>query len=150
MRINVKMVRSLFGLWLCVLGPWLFGCGRSTLQTATVSGKVTLDGQLFGSGTVVFTPEQGRIATGALASDGSFTLSTYGRQDGAIIGRHQVAVVAVQQSSPGPPVEDRAPTWLIPPHYGNPATSGLCFEVKAGVHNTAQFDLTRSARPAAR
>ena len=50
------------------------------------------------SGSVTFTPissdpskvETGKQASGTINSDGTFILSTYGRFDGAIVGKHSV------------------------------------------------------------
>src|SRR5262245_58302614 len=73
----------------------LVGCGRSGgFETAKVKGVVTLDGKPFtAGGTVVFEPErQGKMAIGSIEADGTFNLTTYKKGDGAIVGRHRVAV----------------------------------------------------------
>lgn len=119
------------------------GCGRGTSDTAPVTGTITLDGQPLTQGTVVFMPEKGLWAKGAIGSDGSFRVAT-ANGDGASIGLNRVTICCVE---PGTGTEDKPAKWLIPPHYGNPATSGLSFDVKAGIDNTARFDLTRSDPP---
>lgn len=121
----------------------LAGCGGNPaqLETAPVSGRVTLDGEPVSTGVVIFTPEQGRAGRAELASDGTYTVGTYGRADGAVVGSHRVAVVAQEGAETGF-VEDAAPVWLVPPHYANPNTSHLEFEVRPDVHNRADFALS--------
>jgi hypothetical protein len=111
---------------------------------ASVEGIVRLDGKPLASGTVRFVPAAGRAATGAIQSDGSFTLGTYGESDGALIGKHQVAVIAYEAAEDGRPAyEVRTTTskFLVPQRYMAVGTSGLTFEVKPG-KNEANFELT--------
>jgi hypothetical protein len=51
------------------------GCGRETIERATVSGKVTLDGQPLSSGQIRFLPtsEQGGPVWSAWIKNGSYT-----------------------------------------------------------------------------
>jgi hypothetical protein len=145
------MTRITFSLLLLAL----LGCGGANqLETAPVSGRVTLDGKPLERGTVTFLPERGRVATGEIQTDGTFTLGTYSERDGAIVGRHRVAVVVVDQAaaealaaaapaSDTDIVEADAPLPLATPaHYADPGNSGLTFEVKAGESNEAVFELT--------
>jgi len=125
------------------------GCGSEQIETAEVSGVVTLDGKPLEQGTVTFTPSAGRGATGQIATDGRFTLSTYDNGDGAIVGTHKIAVIcseeiAGRQSNSESldaglmPAPQRS---LIPAKYTNDSTSGLTFEVKAGQENEAVLNL---------
>lgn len=75
------------------------GCvgGDSRFDTAPVRGKVLCEGQPLTSGTITFTPVveggtavPGKSASGAVGPDGTFVLTTYEPDDGAIIGRHTV------------------------------------------------------------
>lgn len=77
------------------------GCGKSgsEYQVAPVTGKVTFNGEPVPEGTVRFQPVSeaagkagitGKPATGSVGQDGTFTLSTYGEDDGAVIGKHRV------------------------------------------------------------
>lgn len=84
----------------------VLGCGGNH-ATAPVSGKVTAEGTAVTGGTITFVPigdgktPPGKPASGAIQSDGSFKLTTYEPNDGAVVGKHQVSF------SP-PPVESKA------------------------------------------
>ncbi|MBN2296171.1 MAG: hypothetical protein JXM70_27315 [Pirellulales bacterium] len=122
------------------------GCGGTDrLSTAKVSGLVTLDGKPLSKGTVVFTPAAGRAATGKIQPDGTFVLGTYATSDGAVLGKHQVAVVARETKSrqggdpAAPPITGPS---LIPERYSNSATSGLTFEVTDDGKNEFNIQLS--------
>lgn len=93
------------GVILCgCLAAAIAGCGRAPFPVAPVHGRVTIDGQPLASGKVLFAPiaqddrlEAGKWAMGTVQPDGTFVLSTYGENDGAIVGDHWATVV----SSPG-------------------------------------------------
>ena len=88
------------------------GCGASAddLALGTVSGKVTHDGQPVNGGIVQFTPgpstaakgRAGKPASGNVGADGTFKLSTYGTNDGAVLGKH-----TVNYSPPVVPIQPR-------------------------------------------
>jgi hypothetical protein len=101
------------------------GCGSSTYP---VEGKVlSKDGsaipELEGC-TVVFETEDGKVsAQGSVAADGSFRLSTYKPNDGALPGKHRVLI------SP-PPIYDNPPApVIIDPRYHDFKSSGLAVTV---------------------
>jgi hypothetical protein len=146
------------GFAVCVLAPrlvcfvagagvsllWIVGCAQKTgLPTAPVVGKVTYRGKPVPTGTVMFTPEEGPAATGNIAPDGTYRLTTYREADGAVIGRHKVTITALQDMGNLLP-EQRSPTPppLVPVKYLSAETSGLTAEVKPGVTNTIDFTLT--------
>jgi hypothetical protein len=139
----VPGTRVLLAACLC-LPLWLdAGCARKTgLPTAPVVGKVTYRGKPVPTGTVMFTPEDGPAATGNIAPDGSYRLTTYRDGDGAVIGRHKVTITALQDMGNLLP-EQRSPTPppLVPVKYLSAETSGLTAEVKPDVTNTINFDL---------
>lgn len=69
----------------------------------TASGSCTCNGEPMTAGLLVFTPirdpeahgkklELGKPAHGMIQRDGSFTLSTFGKEDGAVIGKHRVVL----------------------------------------------------------
>ncbi|TWT85332.1 hypothetical protein Pla123a_01390 [Posidoniimonas polymericola] len=85
------------------------GCGGSPYDLAPATGSVTIDGQPFGHGKVMFAPvsqgsqvEVGKPAFGLLNPDGTFTLSTYAADDGAVIGKHWVTVFREDDGPNGP------------------------------------------------
>jgi len=113
------------------------GCSNSyQMDTATVRGSVTLDGKPLRSGSVMFVPERGRGAVAKIHSDGTFQLGTYDAADGAIVGRHKVAVYP-----PRGEIEQDAPADApaIPQRYQSSESSGIVVEVKPTQENV--FDI---------
>jgi hypothetical protein len=115
---------------LCVLA----GCQRhSNLPPiAVVTGLVTLDGTPLDTGTVTFIPDRkkgttGPTGVGHIDKSGHYRITT-AKQDGAIVGYHQIRVMALDESKPGSP-------WKIPILYDSPEESKLAAEVKAGQAN---------------
>lgn len=89
--------RRQISMWstLILLPAFLVGCGGSAneMTTTAVSGKVTFeDGPISGGGEIRFIPAQGKAAAGTIGSDGTYKLSTYGVDDGAILGEHRVEI----------------------------------------------------------
>jgi len=91
------------------------GCGGGKYEVAPVSGICSCNGEPITAGLVVFEPipaagadlkESGRAAAGVLNEDGSFVLSTYGQDDGAIIGEHRVRVFAPALEDDDAPLTD--------------------------------------------
>lgn len=87
--------------WWLLAAVLVVGCADSNAHpTARVTGKVTFDGQPVTGGAVTFSPkstgaaEPGKVAIGNVEPDGSFVLSTYGENDGAVVGMHQVTYAA--------------------------------------------------------
>ncbi|QDU25410.1 hypothetical protein ETAA8_04780 [Anatilimnocola aggregata] len=120
----------------------LAGCGSS--DKGKVSGTVTSDGQPVSGGSVSFVPvaepgsspeapaaaASGRVATGAVLSSGSFSLSTDADEDGALIGRHEVVY-----TPPSVGGESADPALKSPYHGLVPRERQV--EVKAGVNTFA-------------
>jgi hypothetical protein len=103
----------------------LIGCsGSHELETAKVSGLVTLDGKPMTQGTVMFVPEIGRAGSGVIGADGSYQLTTYKPDDGALVGHHKISV-AIPEGS-----ETRSARAIaaIPRRYMSAESSGLTFE----------------------
>jgi hypothetical protein len=130
---------------LCGAAAVFAGCGDDA-QVGRVDGIVRLDGSPVTTGTVRFVPGAGRAAEGKIQSDGTFTLGTFGKSDGALVGKHQVVIIAYEPSrrAGGGPPDFRVPSPkikpLVPMKYMAPGTSGLTFEVKPGT-NHAELDL---------
>jgi hypothetical protein len=128
-------------MWLIVLAVAASGCTRSdNPKTYPVNGKVTYRGQPVTSGMVLLTPvESGHAATGNLDKDGSFSLTTFQKDDGAVPGRYQVAVQVFPAEGAGlPGAEFGGKSPPLPQKYASAASSGLTAEIKAGEN---QLDL---------
>jgi hypothetical protein len=118
--------RRLLTAVLCA-GPALAGCGGPTggpaearTMVVPVSGKVlSADGKPLANAWVVFNPREipGHEANAPTNADGSFRLSTFGKEDGAIPGRYVVTV------EPHPYPKGRKPS--IPGKYSSEKGSPL-------------------------
>jgi hypothetical protein len=126
--------RSLFTAGICVVAVVsvsLAGCGGSAPATYRAGGKVVFaDGKPLTSGAVELRSMDGKqhvVARGQIQSDGSFRLSTFGPNDGAVEGEH-AALVAV-----APPEGNIGDMKVIPkiidPRYSQFDTSGLKFTI---------------------
>lgn len=80
----------------------LTGCGGGLKEypTAKAKGTVLCEGQPVQFARVLFEPiatdnsaNSGKAAMGEVTADGTFALSTYGNEDGAVVGRHRVKVL---------------------------------------------------------
>ena len=109
------------------------GCGSS--KTAPVNGRVKFkdgsDVSVLAGHTVTFETENDRVsAYGDVAADGTFKLTTNTANDGAVPGRHRVAITPPEPIPDAPP-----PKPVIPKKYGDFGTSGLTAEIKPGTNN---------------
>lgn len=121
----------------------LASCRSSDLPLEPVTGKITHQGQPLERGTVVFTPQPGTPgppAVGNIEPDGSYRMSTAGR-DGAAVGKHTVTVNSRRELTLEESNNLVIPTSLIPEHYGQPDKTGLEFEVVAGAENVYDIPL---------
>jgi hypothetical protein len=129
----------------------LVGAGCGGKQPVSVRGALTLDGQPVEGATVLFLPEAGgegaRQATGQTVAGGKFELTTFRSGDGAFPGDYKV-VVQYAQGVQGPPAQNmkeafqgmqkaqkeagnKAPRYVIPPRYSDPAKTDLRQKVPA-------------------
>lgn len=103
------------------------GCGQGSheLETAPVTGRVVMNGEPVTSGYIYTSPRRGRLATGKIDAGGTFSLGTYGKSDGAVIGEHAVMLAPIPR--------DEAPTpegAIVPPKkYASASTSGIVIDV---------------------
>ena len=129
------------------------GCSTSVdadkPKTAAVHGVVLYNDAPMADATVTFHPKGGtRAAFAKTGPDGTFQLTTFDANDGAMPGDYIVTVSKVTDENEGPPSTDiaappRTPkmkSWL-PAKYGDPKTSGLTFSVKADAENNATLKL---------
>ena len=124
-----------------VIASTLAGCGRSAheLDTASVSGHVTLDGQALPQGIVYVIPDKGRMAKGLIQEDGSFELSTYREGDGVQVGQHPAIVTALPKDELDR--NQKAQRVEVPKRYTQARSSGLTIDVQAGENNEVEFTL---------
>jgi hypothetical protein len=101
-----------------------------------------LDGKPLTFGVVMFVPSLGRAAKGDVQADGSFRLGTYKGDDGAIVGKHKVSVIAIRPPVSGESSAERTDNvFLLPSHYAIPEESGFAFDIKPGVSNEFALEL---------
>jgi len=118
--------------WICLL---LTGCGGQP-TTFVVKGKVVYtDGTPVRFGDVETLAVEQRVnARGKIQPDGSFTLTTFRADDGALPGSHQVVIIQTS-SIPLAAAAKMAPVKHahgndIGPKYRSYSTSGLSFTVE--------------------
>jgi hypothetical protein len=135
-----------------VRGPWavwfagvaclallagLAGCGKgSGFKVAPVKGKITHQGQPVKGGSITFTPiagggdakggNLGKPSTAQVNDDGTFVLSTYGTNDGAVLGKHRITYMPIFIAPKD--YDDKPP----PPPYVGLVPSPSEVEVKPG------------------
>jgi len=106
------------------------GCKRHP-RVVPVSGKVLYNAKPLPFGSVMFQPSKGQPAMADLESDGTFTLSSYGVNDGAVPGQHLVSVMCSEGQRPGKQSKgDSVGKLLIPLKYTRFGSSGLTVEIK--------------------
>ena len=160
-RTSTYKLASAFACSLVLLS--IIGCGDDGLgKRYPVSGKVTYKGEPLAVGSISFYPadaspgSEARGATGSI-TDGYYTLSTIGGDDGAFPGEYLVAISARkpdmslakanQEKTGGSYRQDdvakafKTATSPIPKKYELTADSGLKRTIAAG-SNTFDFDLT--------
>jgi len=119
------------------------GCSGYQQETAPVRGKVTLNGKPLPGGSVMFVPQHGRGAVGQIDGNGSFVLGTYRETDGAIVGRHKVAVFPVRG---GFESDERPANYVpIPQRYQSSASSDVDIEIRANEDNVVEIKLTSAS-----
>lgn len=129
------------------------GCGGNDdqMQCAQVTGKVTLDGEPVPAATILFRPDSGRAGRGKVENGIIVESSTYGINDGIVLGKHKIAIQAIPDVAPvtGSRIEEPtdsqrsvqpppsyAPsrskektTIVIPKKYQDPEQSGLTADI---------------------
>src|SRR5262245_53639354 len=152
---RTALVRSLA---LVASAAFLLGCGdTSRPKLGRVSGKVTYNGQPVTRGIVSFVPrggpgaQTGQPATGEIGPDGTYTLTTFEKGDGAVLGEHTVLVLAREEDPAikghGMPIPDakgqmkiKPAKSLVPEKYATAADSPLRYTVQEG-NNTNHIEL---------
>jgi hypothetical protein len=146
---NLRYATIAVAVILASLAPCT-GCSKKQEPTYSVHGVVTLQGKSPTGGIVLFEsmepgPSGKRYgARGDIQPDGQYRLSTFDRNDGAVAGKHRVAVLPEQIVHGDPPspedIRRSAAIMKIPPAYQSTETSNLTYEVKPG-DNTINLEL---------
>ena len=125
----------------------LGGCGNGNLPTYPVSGQLVYeDGSVPQFGMVEFYNAEHQVnARGKIAKDGSFSLTTYAENDGAILGTHKVAIIQQTSNhlvaSQGVKINHDHGS-VVHSRYFDYRTSGLTCDVSKG-DNPIQFTLEK-------
>jgi hypothetical protein len=130
---RVNVVRLLMLCWLAIA---TCGCGRKTQQIkdrATISGKVTFNGNPLPAGTIGLESKNGAATTAIPIGPGGTFFS-----DRAPIGDNLVTVdtASIHFGNPAAYVP-------IPEKYNNSRTSGLTVNIKAGSNENIDFRLDK-------
>ena len=146
---NWAVGRKRVGAWVCCLAMGLVaGCGGEDGPTyATVTGKVTMDGEPIKVGSVIFIPSgetKGPASSGAIKEDGTYEiLGPSGK--GVVTGTHKVMLVCPEEGSgPGTgenPMADVGPC-VIPLKYTQESSTDITKTVEEG-ENTIDLVLTK-------
>lgn len=127
----------------------LVGCGSSEKgpELATVTGKVTVDGEAVSGGTIQFVPDSAKGTTGPSSTseiqpDGSFTLLGPGGTPGAVIGSHKVVVQCPPDPGEVSGGDGQSGSYecKIPDKYGDIKSTDQSAEVQSG-ENTVNIEL---------
>lgn len=99
---------------LALAGASLAGCDDGRPTRVPISGQVLIDGKPLTLGFIRFIAEKQRPASSEIGPDGRFTLGTYGKDDGVVLGTHKVTISACEVLGP------RRQRWLAPKRYARP------------------------------
>jgi hypothetical protein len=135
-RFPIASFLGLLLVFVCV------GCDSGRLKTYPVQGEV-----VFGNGSPVRvgtietkSVEHGVQASGTIGTDGSFTLTTYESNDGAVAGQHRCVIV---QFIPIEEIPNYRPSTLGVIHrkHSTYSTSELGFTIKPGKENRIRLEV---------
>jgi hypothetical protein len=145
---DTNVIRSDARFWVAALAALVLsgavGCGGG--KTAPVNGRVKFkdgsDSGVLAGYLVNFEAEaagEHGSSMGEIQPDGSFKLSTFGADDGAIPGKYRIAITPPSSPDPDKP----PPKSKIPAKYESFDTSGLTQEIKPGTNNI-ELELERA------
>jgi hypothetical protein len=122
------------------------GCKQNP-SVVPVTGLVLYNDKPLPFGTVMFQPDKGQPAIGEIRNDGSFTLTSYVPEDGAVPGRHLVSITCYEgqrpgQSKPNNSGETSLGKLLIPLKYTRTGSSGLTAQIENAPGQSVELKLT--------
>ena len=147
------MIMKLFlPLTLIVVMAAALGCGSDApkgpekLSTTPVDGVVTLNGKPAAEVSISLHHSEGKVAPRGISDkDGKFSIATYGKDDGAPLGKYKVTAAKnmTKEISPGvlappPPGGFKSD---IPTKYESVNTTDISVEIKVGEKNSLKIDL---------
>jgi hypothetical protein len=130
----------------------VLGCGSNApkgpekLSTTPVDGVVTLNGKPAAEVSISLHHSEGKVAPRGISDkDGKFTISTYGKDDGAPEGKYKVTAaknmtkeIAPGVLAPPPPGGFKSD---IPTKYESVNTTDISVEIKKGEKASLKIDL---------
>ncbi len=135
----------------------LADCGSGDrMQVYPVSGVIKFNGQpMKGGGSIAFLPMEskpGKMPGGMILEDGTYKLTTYEGNDGALPGEYRVAITQITVEEPesvidGSGQRSKAPTRVvdqkdwIPTINADMVRSPLTAKVEAKENNQIDFDI---------
>lgn len=128
-----------------LFGLTLVGCDKGDrLATYETVGKVVFkDGSPLEGGTIIFESTDHPVtARATIQMDGSFELGTYEDDDGAVAGKHKVAIAPAMDMTVDR--DEVRPPKLIHDRFRDVDSSGLEFEVVED--GTNEFEVTVGKR----
>lgn len=139
-------------LTLIVVITAALGCGSDApkgpekLSTTPVDGVVTLNGKPAAEVSISLHHSEGKVAPRGISDkDGKFSIATYGKDDGAPLGKYKVTAAKnmTKEISPGvlappPPGGFKSD---IPTKYESVNTTDISVEIKVGEKNSLKIDL---------
>ena len=133
MNADQVISRSVRNIWLLLILAGSAGCSNGP-KLYPVHGKVVYpDGSPMLGGAVMFEPVDNPLkvmSQGTIDNEtGTFTLTTYKEEDGALVGRYRV-IIRGRRSNPKSEVVDPVTIGQIHPRFQDFATSGLEFTVE--------------------
>jgi hypothetical protein len=143
MKRPILLARPLFCLLLGAMFLLATGCKQSQFpKTVSVQGKITYQGKPVPSGTVGFVPvdDENRPASGEIAADGTYRVSSFRKKDGVMPGEYKVTI---QSFSSLPTVDNpqRPTVSRIPMSYTKVAETSLKFTVPADAGGSLTYDI---------
>ncbi len=146
--------RKAFPCWifpLLAVPLLLAGCGGGEEHpTAAVTGKVTYKGDPVQGGTLIFAPvaesdksNPGKPGIANIKDDGTFTVSTYAQEDGAVVGKNNLTFTPPIPEAPATPEGGHSQETPKSPYDGLvPKPSSV--DVKSGETNSFNIELAPS------
>ena len=133
------LLRAILALLCC----FVLGCGDSKYKVHPVRGEVYFEGQPAFGATIHFHP----VATdhppafATVQADGTYELSTYGEDDGAVAGDYLVTINWIEEEK----IDDEVVTSpdRLGGRYAKPESSGLKATIEEGENEVPRFDLKK-------